>query len=171
MRIALHVQAAHLSSRFAAPEESSRACTAEDDLSRGRWVSKNHLSPQNLEPGSPFYDWIQTQVSLLFCLSISHTHHRSFLTNATSSVAVQSFTSANDRRIPSCSSPRISKLRLRLHSLHLQDSSSISFRMARRSETGYSSRDWRRDYSRLLLSQLGVRGSRYLSLLYRLGLS
>ncbi|GAA5858429.1 hypothetical protein JCM5353_008182 [Sporobolomyces roseus] len=43
------------------PEESGRACTAEDDLSRGRWVSKNHLSPRNLEPGSPFYDWIQTQ--------------------------------------------------------------------------------------------------------------
>ena len=47
---------------FTAPKESSRTCTAHDDLS-GRWVSKNHFAPPTLEPGSPFFDWIQTQVS------------------------------------------------------------------------------------------------------------
>lgn len=49
-------------------EEGSRPCTAEDDLA-GRWVSKNYLAPQNLELDSPFFDWVQTQVSLLVHLS------------------------------------------------------------------------------------------------------
>lgn len=157
---------------FTAPKESSRACTGHDDLS-GRWVSKNHFAPPTLEPGSPFFDWIQTQVSSHpFSLYPPCRGRPSIAaTDEFPSLAVQSFFSSDNQRIPSRPSPRLPKLRLRLHSLQLQDPASINFRMARRSETGYSTRDWRCYHSRLLLSELGIRRSRCLPLLNRLGLS
>ncbi|GAA6022082.1 hypothetical protein JCM11491_004745 [Sporobolomyces phaffii] len=44
-----------------APEESSRPCTAQDDLT-GRWVAKSYLAPETLELDSPFWEWVHSQL-------------------------------------------------------------------------------------------------------------
>ncbi|GAA5929899.1 uncharacterized protein JCM15063_004659 [Sporobolomyces koalae] len=44
------------------PRDGVRACTLEDDLAHGRWISRKHISPEHFEIDSPLYHWVQSHL-------------------------------------------------------------------------------------------------------------
>jgi hypothetical protein len=50
------------SSSFSAPIDSPSPCTAADDLTDGRWISKAYLNPGHHSPSSPYYAWLESHV-------------------------------------------------------------------------------------------------------------
>ena len=45
------------------PKDAVRACTLEDNLTNGRWISRKHISPKHQLPTSPHYDWVQSHLN------------------------------------------------------------------------------------------------------------
>ncbi|GAA5948937.1 hypothetical protein JCM3765_003958 [Sporobolomyces pararoseus] len=47
------------------PVDATRACTLEDDLTDGRWISRKHINPEHLERNSPLYNWVESHLDPL----------------------------------------------------------------------------------------------------------
>ncbi|GAA6043385.1 hypothetical protein JCM8097_005299 [Rhodosporidiobolus ruineniae] len=43
-----------------APPDSPRACTLDDDLTDGRWISKSYIAPEHHSPTSPYFSWLES---------------------------------------------------------------------------------------------------------------
>lgn len=45
-----------------ATKDGVRACTLEDDLTDGRWISRKHISQEHRLPTSPLFNWVQSHL-------------------------------------------------------------------------------------------------------------
>ena len=45
------------------PKDGVRACTLEDDLTDGRWISRKHISPEHQLATSSLYNWVQSHLN------------------------------------------------------------------------------------------------------------
>ncbi|GAA5990365.1 hypothetical protein JCM5350_006895 [Sporobolomyces pararoseus] len=64
-RLAVDSTPASITIEGPAPVDATRACTLEDDLTEGRWISRKHINPEHLEESSPLHNWIESHLNPL----------------------------------------------------------------------------------------------------------